>query len=149
MAITHSADLVSGREDYEIRKIGFEDLRISLRQGWEDFQAKRGDLVFIGLIYPVVVLFSVLRPGAEKSMVTLAVSVVSFPMIIDKKVSWGNALRTSVRVTRENPVTVATWGLIVVTLLILGAIPGLVGLAVVLPVLGYATWHLYTRAVVR
>ena len=53
------------------------------------------------------------------------------------------------RVTRENPVTVATWGLIVVTLLILGAIPGLVGLAVVLPVLGYATWHLYTRAVVR
>jgi uncharacterized membrane protein len=70
-------------------------------------------------------------------------------MIVDRQVSWGNALRTSVRVTRENPVTVATWGLIVVALLILGALPGLVGLAVVLPVLGYATWHLYTRAVVR
>ncbi len=70
-------------------------------------------------------------------------------MIVDKKVSWGNALRTSVRVTRTSPVTVATWGLIVVVLLILGALPGLVGLAVVLPVLGYSTWHLYTRAVVR
>jgi uncharacterized membrane protein len=46
-------------------------------------------------------------------------------------------------------VTVAAWGLIVVALLILGALPGLVGLAVVLPLLGYATWHLYTHAVVR
>jgi uncharacterized membrane protein len=60
MAITHPADLASNRDDYEIRKIGFDDLRISLRQGWEDFQAKRGDLIFIGLIYPVVVLFAIL-----------------------------------------------------------------------------------------
>jgi uncharacterized membrane protein len=43
----------------------------------------------------------------------------------------------------------ALWGLIVVGLLVLGAIPAFTGLAVVLPVLGYATWHLYTRAVVR
>jgi uncharacterized membrane protein len=54
-----------------------------------------------------------------------------------------------VRVARKSPVTVAAWGLIVVGLLGLGAVPALVGLAVVYPVLGYATWHLYTRAVVR
>jgi uncharacterized membrane protein len=87
--------------------------------------------------------------GLGFAIVALAISVVSFPMIIDKNVNWGVALRTSVRVAWNNPMTVATWGLIVVGLLILGALPGLVGLAVVLPLLGYATWHLYTRAVVR
>jgi uncharacterized membrane protein len=45
--------------------------------------------------------------------------------------------------------TVAAWGLIVTGMLVLGALPALVGLGVVLPVLGYSTWHLYTRAVVR
>ena len=60
MAITHPADLAPRRDDYEVREIGFEDLRIALRQGWDDFQAKRGDLVFIGFIYPLVVLFAIL-----------------------------------------------------------------------------------------
>lgn len=243
-----------------------QDLRIALRQGWEDFLAKRGDLLFIGFIYPVVIVFVILWAsqmpllpllfpllagsvlfgpalasgfyelarrreagldsrwrhfldvvrgpafpalfdltsvtamlflgwmvvawfiyystvgqigpdviaspaaflqavfgtaegwqmiiignlvGLAFAVVTLAVSVVSFPMIIDKRVNWGIALRTSFRVAWNNPVTVAAWGLIVVALLLLGALPGLVGLAVVFPVLGYATWHLYTRAVVR
>ena len=266
MAITHPVDVTSPRDEFEIRKIGLQDLRIALRQGWEDFQAKRGDLIFLGLIYPLVVLFAILAAsqvsilpllfplltgavlfspplasgfyelarrreqgldsrwrhfldvvrgpsapslfdltsvtamlflgwigaawftyqwtvgqlGSEAvssigaflnavfgtaegwrmiiignliglcfAIVALAISVVSFPMIVDKKVNWGVAMRTSVRVAWNNPVTVAAWGLIVVALLVLGALPGLVGLAVVLPLLGYATWHLYTRAVVR
>ncbi|HJT41264.1 MAG TPA: DUF2189 domain-containing protein [Sphingobium sp.] len=266
MAVTHPADLTASNDEYEIRRIGLQDLRIALAQGWDDFQAKRGDLVFIGVIYPVVVLFAILMAGQVSilpllfpllggsilfsppmasgfyelarrreqgldsrwrhfldvvrgpsapalfdltsvtamlflawmgaawfiyhstvgtlgpdaissagafanavfgtgegwrmiifgnlaglffAIVTLAISAVSFPMIVDKKVNWGVALKTSVRVAWNNPVTVAVWGLIVVGLLILGALPGLVGLAVVLPVLGYATWHLYTRAVVR
>ena len=266
MAIAHPGNVTSDRAEFGIRKIGMQDLRIALQQGWDDFQAKRGDLVFIGFIYPVVVLFAILAAsrvsilpllfpllagsilfspalasgfyelarrremgldsrwrhfldvvrgpsspalfdltsvtamlflawigsawliyhwtvgqlgsdaissagaflsavfgtaegwrmiifgnlvGLVFAIVTLAVSVVSFPMLIDKRVSWGVALRTSVRVTWNNPVTIAAWGLIVVGLLILGALPGLVGLAVVLPVLGYATWHLYTRAVER
>jgi uncharacterized membrane protein len=70
-------------------------------------------------------------------------------MLIDQPVPMGVALRTSLRVVRKSPVTVAAWGLIVVLLLTLGALPALVGLAIVFPVLGYATWHLYTRAVVR
>lgn len=88
--------------------------------------------------------------GLVFAAVTLAISVVSFPMLIDRpRIGWDVALATSVRVTRKNPGTVALWGLIVVALLILGSIPAFVGLAVVLPVLGYATWHLYTRAVER
>jgi len=266
MAIVHPTPLASAGEDYEIRALDFNDLRIALRQGWEDFQAKRGDLVFVGFIYPIVVLLAIFsvsrvsmlpfifplvagtvmlgplfasgfyelarrreagpdagwrhfldvvrgpsapalldlasvtaalymawigvawfiyhatlsRLGPEAvgsagaflrsifttpegwsmivfgnlaglcfAIVTLAVSAVSFPMVIDKPVSWGVALRTSVRVARRNPLTITVWGLIVVALLVLGALPALVGLAVVLPVLGYSTWHLYTRAVVR
>lgn len=266
MAIVHPVKTASVREDYEIRALDLNDLRIALKQGWEDFQAKRGDLVFVGLIYPIVVLLAILSvsrlsmlpfifplvagsvmlgplfasgfyelarrreagldtrwrhfmdvlrgpsapalfdlasviaalfmawiaaawfiyqgtvgrlaPEATSSVgaylravfttgegwsmivignlaglcfaiATLAVSAVSFPMVVDKPVSWGVALRTSVRVARRNPAVIAIWGLIVVGLLVLGTLPALVGLAVVLPVLGYATWHLYTRAVVR
>lgn len=266
MAIAHPTNMKSTPHEYGVRKIGMDDLWIALRQGWEDFQAKRGDLVFIGFIYPVVVVFAILSasqmsvlplifplvagsvlfgpafasgfyelarrreagldarwrhfldvvrgPAAPSlldltsvtallfmawiavawlifhstvgslgsaptssvgaflqavfgtaegwqmivlgnlaglcfAILTLATSVVSFPMIIDKNVNWGVAMRTSMRVAWKNPITVAAWGLIVVALLILGALPALVGLAVVLPVLGYATWHLYTRAVER
>ena len=274
--------------DFAVRDIGIEDLRIALRQGWDDFLTMRGDLVFLGLVYPAVVIlaalymlensvvslvfplfsgavllgpaaasgfyelarrreqgldtrwrhfFDVFRPSSPAfpslaalttitavlfilwigaaSMIyaatlghgqpvsmndflrtsmmsvgdlaprqpasfsafvrelfttpagwtmivvgnvvgllfaatTLAISVVSFPMLVDRpRIGWEVALRTSVRVTRRNPGTVAVWGLIVVALLVLGSIPAFVGLAVVLPVLGYATWHLYTRAVER
>ncbi len=87
--------------------------------------------------------------GLGFAVLTLAVSVVSFPMAVDRPVGPGLAMRTSVRVARKNPFAIGAWGLIVVALLTLGSIPAFVGLAVVLPVLGYATWHLYTRAVVR
>ena len=87
--------------------------------------------------------------GLGFAILTLTISVISFPMLVDRPVPLATAVRTSWRVTRANPVTIATWGLIVVGLLVLGSLPALVGLAVVLPVLGYATWHLYRHAVVR
>jgi uncharacterized membrane protein len=77
----------------------------------------------------------------------LVVSVVSFPMLVDRDVSAATAVRTSVRAAIENPVPVALWGLIVALGLLLGALPLLIGLAVVLPVLGHATWHLYRKLV--
>jgi len=77
----------------------------------------------------------------------LAVSVVSFPLLLDRDVSVPVAVTTSVRVARENPVVIAAWGAIVAGTLALGALPALVGLIVVLPVLGHATWHLYRAAV--
>lgn len=263
MAIAHPFPTAPAGEEIRIRKIGLHDVRLALAQGWDDFLAKRGDLAFIGLIYPAAVLlgtlyvlhqsilpllfpllagsvlfgpaaasgfyelarrrelgldarwrhfFDVLRgPSAEPlfaltsivvglflvwicaawyinlktmgadaphsilgflhatlttpagwtmiavgnliglgfAVVVLAISVVSFPMLVDRPVAWTDALWTSVRVARMNPVAIGAWGLIVVGMLVLGAIPALVGLAVVFPVLGYATWHLYTRAVER
>jgi uncharacterized membrane protein len=78
----------------------------------------------------------------------LAVSVVSFPLLLDRDVSLPVAVMTSVQVARENPVVIGAWGLIVAVGLAIGILPVLIGLIVVLPVLGHATWHLYRAAVV-
>ncbi len=82
------------------------------------------------------------------ALVVLAVSVVSFPLLLDRNVGLRVAVVTSVRVTAENPRTVLTWGAIVAGGLVLGSLPLFLGLIVVVPVLGHATWHLYRRAVV-
>lgn len=85
--------------------------------------------------------------GLVFAVVAMVVSVVSLPMLVDRKVSAATAIRTSVRAVLENPVTMAMWGFFVAVALLLGAIPLLFGLAVVLPVLGHATWHLYRKVV--
>lgn len=79
--------------------------------------------------------------------VVLCVSIVSFPMLIDRPVGVPVALATSIAVARRNPAATATWGLVVAVLLLLGTIPFFAGLIIVLPILGHATWHLYRRAV--
>lgn len=79
--------------------------------------------------------------------VVLCISVVSFPMLIDRPVGTPVALATSLEVARRNPGTTLLWGLTVAVLLLLGTIPLFVGLIVALPILGHATWHLYRRAV--
>lgn len=78
---------------------------------------------------------------------TLAITIVSIPLLLDRHVGVPVAIATSLKLTRENPVTVGVWGLIVAAGLVIGSIPMLLGLIVVLPVLGHATWHLYRRAV--
>ncbi len=78
---------------------------------------------------------------------TLAATVVSIPLLLDRHVGVPLAVRTSVEVTRKSPVAVATWGLIVAVLLGVGTIPLFLGLIFVFPILGHATWHLYRRAV--
>ena len=85
--------------------------------------------------------------GFLYAALVLAISVVSFPLLLDRHVGLPVAIATSVRVSRENPATVAVWGLIVAGGLVLGALPVFLGLIVVLPILGHATWHLYRRAV--
>lgn len=246
-----------------VRRIGPDDLRAALREGFGDFLAKRGDLVFIGFVYTLVGLvtavaalgypllawffplaagLSLLGPlactgfyelarrreaGLESSWwhffdivrhpsrvqiamvagvliglfiawvaaaaliyriflgdtppaslgsflatlfgtpegwammivgdlvglcfaaLVLTISLVSLPMLVDRRVDGGTAIATSIRAVRANPGMTARWGLIVAVLLALGSIPFFLGLAVVLPVLGYATWHLYTKLVDR
>ncbi|MFN3657514.1 MAG: DUF2189 domain-containing protein [Pseudolabrys sp.] len=82
------------------------------------------------------------------AVLVLAISVVSFPLLLDRDVGAAGALWTSLRVVAANPLTMAAWGLIVAALLALGSIPMFLGLPVVLPILGHATWHLYRRTVV-
>jgi uncharacterized membrane protein len=81
------------------------------------------------------------------AVVALCVSVVSFPLMLDRHASAIDAIRTSLRAVKENPLAMAAWGLIVAVLLVIGSLPFFVGLAVVLPVLGHATWHLYRKLV--
>ena len=82
------------------------------------------------------------------ALVVLVISVVSFPLLLDRDVGVGTAIATSVRAVRVNPGPMMMWGLIIAASLVIGAIPLLVGLAIVLPVLGHATWHLYRKVVV-
>jgi uncharacterized membrane protein len=81
------------------------------------------------------------------AVLVLTISAVSFPLLLDRDVGAAVALLTSIRVVLTNPVTMALWGLIVAALLLLGSLPFFVGLAVAMPVLGHATWHLYRKAV--
>jgi uncharacterized membrane protein len=77
----------------------------------------------------------------------LVISVVSFPLLLDRDVGLGTAVWTSVRAVMLNPMPVAVWGLIVAAGLIIGTIPLFLGLIFVMPILGHATWHLYRKLV--
>jgi uncharacterized membrane protein len=85
--------------------------------------------------------------GFVFALTVLAISVVSFPMLIDRNIDIGTAVWASVRAVAANPVTMGLWGLIVAGLLLLGTLPLFLGLVVVLPVLGHATWHLYRKVI--
>ena len=82
------------------------------------------------------------------AVVVLATTVVAFPLLLDRDVGAAAAVDASVRATFANPVPVALWGLIVAVLLAIGTIPIFAGLAVIMPVLGHATWHLYRKIIV-
>ena len=260
---TMSASRATRSRPVPVRTISDEDLRLSLRQGYEDFSDLRGDLVFAGLIYTVIGLAAVVMTASEPlipffypvvagvallgpiaaigfyelarrresgrevhwfnfldvrkrpslddmgmvaglllvifvgwliaagalyalifgweaptsvaafiSMIfttsrgwaliaagavvgaifgwfVLALSVVSLPMLVDCDVSASDAVSASWRAAHANKREMIRWGIIVTALLVLGSIPLFVGLAFVLPWLGYSTWHLYTRLVDR
>jgi len=107
--------------------------------------------VFVRAVFTTPAGWAMIAVGTGVGFVfaalVLAVSVISLPMLIDQRVGVPVAVATSLRVTRENPVTVAAWGGIVAALMVLGSLPLFLGLIVVLPVLGHATWHLYRAAV--
>ena len=101
---------------------------LTTRAGWTLILVGNG----VGLLFAILVL---------------TISVVSFPLLLDRDVGAAVALLTSIRAVARNPWTMAVWGLIVAGLLVIGSIPFLFGLTIIMPVLGHATWHLYRRVV--
>lgn len=87
--------------------------------------------------------------GFVFAVLALTISVVSFPMLLDRDIGLYPAIGTSIRAVAANPVPMAAWGLIVAAGLVVGSIPLFLGLVVIMPVLGHATWHLYRRVVAR
>ena len=85
--------------------------------------------------------------GFVFAAIVLSTTVVAFPLLLDRDVGAYEAIHTSVRAVLANPIPMAAWGLIVAVLLIIGSLPVFAGLAIVLPMLGHATWHLYRKVV--
>jgi uncharacterized membrane protein len=86
--------------------------------------------------------------GAMFALLVLSISVVSFPLLLDRQVSVKTAMATSIRAMRANPGPMLAWGLVIAVSVLVGMIPVLLGLIVVLPVLGHTAWHLYRKIVV-
>ena len=110
----------------------------SMTQFFSDVFHTRAGWMLIGVGTGVGFLFAVL---------VLTISAISFPLLLDRDVGAAVAVLTSIRVVAANPLTMALWGFIVAASLAIGSIPFFLGLTVVMPVLGHATWHLYRRAV--
>ena len=85
--------------------------------------------------------------GLLFALVALSTTVIAFPLLLDRDIGAYAAVETSARAIMANPAPMLLWGLIVAAALVIGSIPLLVGLAIVLPVLGHATWHLYRKLI--
>ena len=86
--------------------------------------------------------------GLVFAVVTLMTTVIAFPLLIDRDGGAYVAVQTSIRAVLKNPLPMLAWGLIVTVAVVLGSLPFFVGLALVIPILGHATWHLYRKVVV-
>ena len=87
--------------------------------------------------------------GATISMILFTLTVISCPILLERDVDFVTAMITSVRAVTTSPIVMLSWGAFVVLAVIISAIPAFLGLLIVLPVLGHATWHLYKRVVVE
>jgi uncharacterized membrane protein len=85
--------------------------------------------------------------GLVFALVTFALTVVSFPLLLDRDVGPIAALRTSLAAVAANPGVMALWAATIAVTLVIGALPLFAGLAVVMPVLGHASWRLYRKVV--
>jgi uncharacterized membrane protein len=85
--------------------------------------------------------------GLLFAVFVLAISVVSFPLLLDRDVGLYRAVITSVRAVAKNPLAMAAWGLVVACSLAIGSLPAFIGLILIMPILGHAIWHLYRRVV--
>jgi len=125
---------------------------------WEIYRATLGpaepvsvgafvhDVLFTGKGHALI--FFGVGVGFLFAVFAMSISLVSFPLLIDRDVGLDTAIKTSIAAVRMNPVQTALWGLIVAAGLVIGSIPLFMGLVITIPVLGHATWHLYRKLVV-
>lgn len=85
--------------------------------------------------------------GLLFAVAVFSISVVSFPLILDRHVGAATAVVTSLRAVAANPGTMIVWGMIIAAALVFGSLPLFIGLIVVMPILGHASWHLYRKVV--
>jgi uncharacterized membrane protein len=86
--------------------------------------------------------------GAVLAVLVFSITVVSFPLLLDRPVDVVTAMITSVKSVVNNPVPMIGWALVVTLLIVVASLPAFIGLLIVLPVLGHTTWHLYRKIVV-
>jgi uncharacterized membrane protein len=115
-------------EDPPVSASDFVTLLVTTRRG--------GGLIVYGVLL-----------GFLFAVTAMAISVVAFPLLLDRPASAATAVAISARAVASNLWVMAAWGMIVVVLLAVGAVVFLIGLAAVLPILGHATWHLYRKVV--
>ncbi|MBS4011556.1 MAG: DUF2189 domain-containing protein [Roseovarius sp.] len=82
--------------------------------------------------------------GAVFALLLYSLTVVSLPLLLDREVDFVTAMLTSLRVVIENPLPMLVWAALVAGLTFLAMLPAFLGLFFALPLLGHATWHLYT-----
>ncbi|WP_071674944.1 DUF2189 domain-containing protein [Nioella nitratireducens] len=84
--------------------------------------------------------------GAVFAFVLFCLTVISLPLLLDKELDFVTAMITSIAVVKRNPKVMIAWGMVIATLSFAAMAPALLGLFIVLPVLGHASWHVYRRA---
>lgn len=86
--------------------------------------------------------------GAAFAALLFCITVVALPLLMERELDFVTAMITSFAVVTASPLVMLGWGVLIAVLLFLGMLPGFLGLFVVLPVLGHASWHLYRRVLV-
>jgi uncharacterized membrane protein len=95
--------------------------------------------------WPFITAYGV--AGALLAALVFSLSVVSLPMMLDRRVDTVTAMMTSLRVVRENPGAMILWAILIVDLVVVGFATWFIGLAILFPILGHATWHAYRELV--
>lgn len=84
--------------------------------------------------------------GALFALLLYMITVLSLPLLLDREVDFVTAMITSFSYVQQNPVPMLGWGIFIAVLTFVAMVPGFLGLLVVLPLLGHATWHVYRQA---
>jgi uncharacterized membrane protein len=84
--------------------------------------------------------------GGAVAFLVFSLTVVSLPLLVEREVDFVTAMLLSMRTVARNMPVMLLWAAIIAALLFAGMAPYFLGLFVVLPILGHATWHLYRRA---